>query len=318
MPWIVGLDEAGYGPNLGPLVQAAVAVRAPDDGCLWARLAAAVRRAAGPDDGRLVIDDSKLVYAGPAGLARLERGALAALHCACHGVSEFGHLLNAIAGPPRPLPVESEPWYCPADCAPVADDPAGLHAARDQFAATLPSAGVVLETVRCVITPAPRFNALLDRWDSKAAVLADGVITLLGDILPSLTGEDAVTFLIDKQGGRNYYAAMVQTAFPAQWVKAVRESAGLSEYHIDGLGRNVGLVFRPRAEQAALPVALASMLAKYLREVLMGQFNRFWQKHVPGLEPTAGYPGDARRFYEAIRPAMVRLGMPESAVWRRK
>ena len=27
MPWIVGIDEAGYGPNLGPFVMTAVASR---------------------------------------------------------------------------------------------------------------------------------------------------------------------------------------------------------------------------------------------------------------------------------------------------
>ena len=51
------------------------------------------------------------------------------------------------------------------------------------------------------------------------------------------------------------------------------------------------------------------MACKYLREVCMRQFNRFWAKHVPGLKPTAGYPTDAKRFYDAIRPAMARLGM---------
>ena len=31
MPWVVGIDEAGYGPNLGPLVQAAVILWMPPE-----------------------------------------------------------------------------------------------------------------------------------------------------------------------------------------------------------------------------------------------------------------------------------------------
>jgi hypothetical protein len=38
----------------------------------------------------------------------------------------------------------------------------------------------------------------------------------------------------------------------------------------------------------------------------------------PGLKPTAGYPVDAARFYEAIRPVREKLGIPDHAVWRRK
>ncbi len=60
------------------------------------------------------------------------------------------------------------------------------------------------------------------------------------------------------------------------------------------------------------------MTAKYLREVLMREFNAFWQRHVPGLKPTAGYPGDAARLLDAIRPAAQRLGIAEAALWRRK
>ncbi len=62
MPWVVGIDEAGYGPNLGPMVQAAVALHLPDDDPAgWETLKATVRRAHEPDDGRLLVDDSKKV-----------------------------------------------------------------------------------------------------------------------------------------------------------------------------------------------------------------------------------------------------------------
>src|SRR5947209_10211169 len=80
MPWLVGIDEAGYGPNLGPVVLTSVAVRLPDGLPPVAELLRpVVRRAAEPDDGRLLIDDSKQVYVGPHGLAKLERGVLPVL-----------------------------------------------------------------------------------------------------------------------------------------------------------------------------------------------------------------------------------------------
>ena len=74
MPWVVGIDEAGYGPNLGPLVQAAVALYLPDDDLAgWETLKPVVRRCGEKADGRLLIDDSKKVYTS-GGLEALERG----------------------------------------------------------------------------------------------------------------------------------------------------------------------------------------------------------------------------------------------------
>ena len=78
------------------------------------------------------------------------------------------------------------------------------------------------------------------------------------------------------------------------------------------------LTFQPRAESAHFCTALASMVSKYVRERLMEEFNRFWLERTPGLKPTAGYPGDARRFFDAIRPTAERLGIAETALWRRK
>ena len=91
-----------------------------------------------------------------------------------------------------------------------------------------------------------------------------------------------------------------------------------SAYHVVGLRREVELTFQPRADAEHFCVALASMASKYLREALMREFNRFWVGQVPNLKPTAGYPGDAARFYEMIRPLLERLGIAEAAVWRRK
>ena len=152
---------------------------------------------------------------------------------------------------------------------------------------------------------------------SKGAVLRHGLTELVRECW-SLDGDEPLTFFIDKHGGRNTYAAMLQDAVPEGMVLTHRESLASSVYSVAGLKRAVRWTFQPRADAEHFPVALASMVSKYVRELLMGEFNRFWCEQVPELKPTAGYPGDARRFYQAIHPILQRLGIAESAVWRRK
>jgi hypothetical protein len=314
MPWRVGLDEAGYGPNLGPLVVSSTACHVPDGGpkCLWKRLNRTVRRCDDDDDGRLLIDDSKKVNEGPTGLAKLEAGVLAAL---------------AAARPPLPITVvayletvaigdslddlHAEPWFQPDDPLPV----------TEQIASTITdessSKNVQWGPIRSVVVPAPRFNRLLDEWRVKSGVVASAVISLLRMTL-DLPGDDPIHVNVDKLGGRHYYAPLLNEAYPGGWVRVLREGPERCDYEIDGLSRPVSVRFEPRADGTHLNVALASMAAKYLREVCMRQFNRYWLAKVPGLAPTAGYPGDASRFYESIRGVLAADGVDEKLVWRER
>ena len=113
-------------------------------------------------------------------------------------------------------------------------------------------------------------------------------------------------------------AAVLAKAPALPWAVPVAESAARSSYRVAGLGREVSLTFQPRADQSYFCVALASMVSKYLRELFMLEFNAFWRGHVPGLKPTAGYPGDAPRFLAAIREKTRELGIGEGAIWRKR
>jgi len=95
------------------------------------------------------------------------------------------------------------------------------------------------------------------------------------------------------------------------------EKAELAVYDVKHGGRQIEFRFQPKGERH-LPTALASMTAKYLRELAMRPFNAFWQRHVPELKPTAGYPTDAVRFYSDIQPVRRKLKIAPHLVWRKR
>lgn len=322
MPWMIGIDEAGYGPNLGPLVMTAVACKLPASVAktdLWRVLRAAVRGFGEPDDGRILIADSKQVYGasrGLCGLGGLEIGALAALP-ASHQVSTLSCYLECVC-PGAHEELSSEPWFRGTTPLPAAATLDALATARTRLTQASREQAVRWASPRSVVVCPTRFNDMLTRWDSKGAVLGAGLVELLRHNHDLDDDDDSVHFLVDKHGGRNHYAALVQHALQDGFVLAREEGASRSVYDVIHLRRPVRATFQPRADASHLVVALASMLSKYLREVLMLEFNRFWSEQVPGLKPTAGYPMDARRFYADIKPAAARLGILENALWRSK
>ena len=210
-----------------------------------------------------------------------------------------------------------EIWYTGATGVPMACEPADLHAACAQLQDACYAAGVTTGFIRSVVICTSRFNELTDTCDSKAAALAFGFTQLVRACIAG-TSAEPTAFVIDKHGGRNQYGAMLRAAFSGCAVRSSAEGMERSDYTVKGLDRPVRLTFTPRADLDCFPVALASMVSKYLREALMGEFNAFWQRHVPGLKPTAGYPVDAGRFFAEIRTACAALGISDRQVWRRK
>jgi hypothetical protein len=289
MPWCVGIDEAGYGPNLGPLVQAAVAVHLPEhDHAGWETIRPFARRVCEAEGGCFLIDDSKKVYAGVNGFGKLEEGVL----------GWFG-----------------EAW--PGCVHMVGDEPEMLAEREYDGISRHPSIPPSRIAVNYV-TPAS-FNPVVEKSGTKATVLGFGIVSLLRSMLGQLPEDgEAVHVHADKQGGRHFYGPLLQDAFENGFVIAEKEGPLESRYRVLELGREVVVRFTPRADGASAAVALASMVCKYLRELGMQEFNDYWGSHVPGLKPTAGYPEDAKRYYAAIHPTMLALKIEPDTVWRRK
>ncbi len=307
--WLIGVDEAGYGPNLGPLVVGATAWRLPAGGDLDELLADAVIRTPVAGDARLLIADSKAVYQPGGGLTKLERAVYAATGPPDRWTSLVA-TLDADATNQR----ASLPWHTGFDPAlPINADATDLADATNQLKAACQASGVTPPRLRARLVYPGRFNELVERDGTKGAALSSVSIGLARSLYDEVVGEgEPCAFVFDKHGGRNRYGELIQEHFDDAWVEMREESRPVSRYRV---GERLTFRFRSKGEEE-LPVALASMAAKLLRELSMKAFNDYWLKQVPGVKPTAGYPVDAKRFKAAIEAKQAELGIADKVLWR--
>jgi hypothetical protein len=319
MPFLIGIDEAGYGPNLGPLVISASAWRIDGDpvGCdLYERLAGAVSDVVvrAEDDFRVAIADSKQLYKPGDGLAGLEYGLFAALRLCdrdCVTWRDVWETLAADTGAHRqPLP-----WYDGfSHEVPIDADRDRLPRLVAALRQACQNAAVCLETVKSLAVFPRQFNQLVELFGSKGAALTRLTLELLGDVIERTDGEPTLV-VCDKHGGRNRYADQLQEHFPEYLVEIHGEARAQSVYRWGPPDERIEIRFQSRGE-SFLPAALASMASKYLRELAMLAFNDYWRRQKPDVRATAGYPLDAKRFKADIAELQKELQIDDEVLWR--
>jgi len=308
---IVGIDEAGYGPVLGPLVVSATAFEVPAalaDGCLWATLKSSVASKVPKRGGRLPIVDSKVLYQRAEGLGRLEKSVLAMVG-AWRGLPPSFLALLRLVCPSVIASLDGYPWYAGHDAAlPSAADLGAIRIAARRLTQDMAEQGVRVAGMWSEVVPEGEYNRQVEATDNKAVVLLGTTLRLVyraAQVCP----EVPVRIYVDKQGGRDYYARSLMRAFEERHLKIEVEGDAYSEYVLTGGGGDLRISFSEGGESRCMATALASMISKYLRELLMASFNAFWARHVPALKPTAGYYQDGQRFLRDIAPHLARVGV---------
>lgn len=317
--YLAGVDEAGLGPILGPLVVGGVTMAGPQGTAPWRLLQKHVTKLK-HKQGKVRVADSKKVKQGPHGLKRLEETALV-FWTALHGeppatlqdwLVALGHDL---------APLRRCPWY--EDLAlplPRRADRDWISLTGELVSRSLHKGDCQLLDISVLAVDVEEWNGLIQDTDNKSKAHFHAYAEVLGHLLhglfPRVGKDDACNLVADRCGGRMHYQGDLRRLCPDASVAIVKEVPGASTYNLKQASRDITVTFAERAEDRAFPTALASCFAKYLRELMVECINQWFQQRVPDLKPTAGYYVDGHRFLNEVQPHIEAEKLPRHRLVR--
>ncbi|MCA9602714.1 MAG: hypothetical protein KC417_11845 [Myxococcales bacterium] len=301
---VLGVDENGMGPRLGPLVATAVLLRGRSYNAERTRAAA---KATGIDDskatgafGRMAACESltlALLEAVGEPIPRIVDDLLASV--------ALGGLLDLRA--PCPSTTRAQCW---GDTFELPACGGSLEAGRTMLE-PLAKLGLRPTRVRSALLCPNVLNAEFEKGTSKLVIDLDAFERLILDAHRA-TGT-RIEALCGMVGGMRNYGAYFQH-LRAEDITVQAEERKFALYSVRGLGR---VRFEVDADALHTPVALASMVGKYLRELWMERQNRFYASQDPSLPMPSGYHDPVTaRFVEASAPLRRRLHIADTCFER--
>ena len=308
----LGIDENGLGPRLGPLVVTSVAARVVSDDA--ARRAKAPGRPRGALGARLG-DSKKLVSHGDTGLGEAWARAIAR-RMGATGVESPDALVRLLSldsadALRTPCP-EQHGGQCWDSTTEAFGSDVALVAQIERDLARLADRGLEVLGAACVITCARRLNEGVERGLSRFHVDLHAMERLVvaareragGDVVATcgkVGGFDRYPAAFGPLGGRLHAVAM--------------EGRARSEYAIPGLGR---VAFVRDADDKHMLVSMASLVGKWVRDLLMARVVRYHRAEHPDLPEASGYHDPVTtRFIEATALSRKRRVLPDECFERR-
>lgn len=302
MAVLADIDEAGYGPILGPLVVSACAFEIPDSvlkGDLWQVLKKSVSKQKKHRAGRLLICDSKKAFNRKTGTGHLERTVLACLKSLRKSPDSFNDLIGVLC-PEIVSRLEDYPWYKNCRQSYKKCDDADIRIASNVFSNDMSQNNISLLAMQSCCIDVAHYNRLVETVNNKASVLFSAICSLIKSIWDANTDVN-IQVIIDRQGGRTHYRNIIQKMFSRLDLTIITESENMSSYQLSDSEKSMKLHFVTKADQKYLPVSLSSIVSKYIRELFVERINEYFLNHKPQIKPTAGYWKDGLRFIEDLK-----------------
>jgi len=279
----IGVDENGLGPRLGPMLVTAVMARVTEDG------AGVIERKPRGGLAKRLGDSKEMVAYGDIALAEAWARALAHRGAGQAGLSHgtIDDLVHAIAFEDRKKLRALCPDHIATQC---------WNTNEEKFVATeelvqtigedldkLAKKGVEVVAVRSSIICAKRLNDGLDMGKSRFTMDLHAMEELILS-LREMAGEE-VEAICGKVGGFGKYSSAFGP-LGGRMHSILQETRPKSAYRFPGLG---DIAFVQDGDASDLLVSLASMVGKWVREVLMERIVRHYQGIVPELPGASGY-----------------------------
>ncbi|MDR0965963.1 MAG: hypothetical protein LBM75_05605 [Myxococcales bacterium] len=311
--WFGGVDENGLGPRLGPLVVTGVLARAETD-----EAAALVQGPASRAFDELIGDSKRLVAFGHSGLGE----AWARVLCQHQGIKarEPKDLVEALTLDP----LEELQRACPHSALPLCWGRAGQVESSERFEADdelidrvhrlhekLASRGILVELARSAIVCTQRINAARDEGRSRLDLDLEAMERLFLT-MRERTGR-SLRVHCGKVGGLTFYAPRFRH-LRIDALGILREGSALSCYRSGG----AELCFVIDAEPKHQLVALASLIGKWLRDLLMNRLLTHLRRTHPDWPRASGYNDPVTKRLIALSEAWRSAeGIPEACFLRR-
>ncbi len=293
---IIGIDENGYGPILGPLIITATAFKVKKREDLWHIL----NISKNPDDypEKLIVTDSKKLFSRSS-FRRCQMGELA--------VSAFFYLLFKTL-PKNPdrflskvllnfslfpqLCEKSKSKYRP--CWEEISLPLwlkqkkGIAEEAGKLKERLKKERIEFLGLKALFLCPFQFNKLTND-ESKSYINYLQFEKLISYFLRKKEKE----FLIfaDRIGGQRRYLPFLKEGSLKNWrCQTLEESIEVSSYKLNLKEKIAVIFFLQNGEEKEFPVALSSLFGKYIREISIERINRFFQRYGDQrLKSVSGY-----------------------------
>lgn len=294
---VVGVDENGLGPRLGPLVATSVTLEVPR----YARAALCERGLGlGLTDSKEAGGFGRMGFTESVALALLEKSSGRVPLCADGLIDQlWPDSRRRLRARCPDDPTAEQCWGV--------DFPLPAFGGEEAYGRALlhrlvGRSRLGIEDVRSRVACAGLLNGELARGKNKLAV----DLELFEELIESVHERYGSPLLVvcGMIGGIRDYASRF-ARFDRQRLAPLTGRRGQRRYALDGVGE---VRFEVDADARHLPVALASIVGKYVREICMRRIGEFYRRSDPQLALASGYHDPVTtRFIEATERSRHRL-----------